>query len=172
MEEYWTPEEKRRLKEAGKISELADIALVVLDRMSVSSDNREITQICGPMTTGGLGNLRDNMALFEYAITVAGENGFYVFNQLPFQDGMVRILNWAPGQKVYRQEILEEFYRPIFASGKVQKTLFLPDWQSSHGASWEFELLGKLGIPRDDFPIELLTSARIVNHSSELGMKR
>ncbi len=159
MSRFWTGAEKKRLEQADTLSELADIALVILGRMA--EEKRKIVQICGPMTTGGFGNLDDNMKLFQYAIDVASDRGLHVFNQLPFQDAMKRIVQWFPNQP-YCQAILDNFYRPIFGSGYVQRTLFLPNWKTSHGASWEYGLVTELGLVVQEYPVEWLTAARIV----------
>jgi hypothetical protein len=97
------------------------------------------------------------MARFRQAIETASEHGLVVFNQLPFQDAIIRISSFDENSvDSYDMAILEVFYKRVFESGYVKKTLFLPDWQSSKGARWERELVSKLGIPIEEYPIEWL----------------
>ena len=46
----------------------------------------------------------------------------------------------------YWLPILDIFYKKVFESGYVSTALFLPDWQSSKGATWEKKLVSDLGI--------------------------
>ncbi len=154
MSEHWTEKEVNILKGISTLEELAEIAISIVTRMSVTG--KEIVQICGPMSTGGLGNLRDNMMRFSLAINKATENGIMVFDQTPFQNKIIQICSFKEGQGKYNYEILEIFYRKIFESGHVHRVLFLPGWEGSVGASWERELTIKLGLIVEDYPIEWL----------------
>ncbi len=153
MNNHWTDEEERRLEAADSFEELAEIALIILNRMA--GLGQPIVQICGPMSTGGFGNLDDNMKHFERAVEEAYKRGLTVFNQLPFQSAMKRILNWTPDQP-YELKILEVFYRRVFESGHIKRTLFLADWESSFGAVWERKLVAVLAIEIDEYPLEWL----------------
>jgi hypothetical protein len=151
--DYWTDVETKILKEVGSLEETGDLALVILERMKATG--REIVQICGPLTTGGLGSLDMNMARFEFAIRRAQRHDLLVFNQIPFQEAIITL---SPRRVAgeYNMGILEIFYRKIFESGHVSRTLFLPEWESSFGARWERELVTTLGISNEDFPEEWL----------------
>lgn len=154
MNEYWKEIEKEALKNTATLTETASIAISILVRMKESNGHQVVT-ICGPMSTGGLGNIEANMHRFRQAIDAAQDNGLVVFNQVPFQEAIVRITGYKEGSE-YCMDILEIFYRNIFESGYISKTLFLPGWQSSRGASWERELVTSLGIPAEEYPIEWL----------------
>jgi hypothetical protein len=130
---YWTEEEKRQAAEAATMSQLARVAFTILERMP-----RPIVEVCGPMSTGGVGTLEGNLARFRQAIVVLSRRGYNVFDQLPFQAEMLRIIQSRHVAKgSYCWEILEEFYRPIFTSGLIAQAFFLPDWRTSTGARWE-----------------------------------
>lgn len=154
MNEFWTQLETEALKAANSMEDTAEVALSILCKMR-GFNNDVIVQICGPMSTGGLGSLELNMFRFNRAIDVAQNNGIIVFNQVPFQEAMIRI---AEQRKIkgYFMDILEVFYRQVFESGLIKKGLFLPDWQSSVGASWERELMLELGIIVEEYPSEWL----------------
>jgi hypothetical protein len=153
MDEYWEVY-KEDLEMASTMGYLAAVANSVLFRMKKSKGPR-IVQICGPMTTGGLGSQEANMLRFKRAIVVAEHHGLAVFNQIYLEDAINRITGYKAGGE-YFVDILEILYRKIFESGYVNKVLFLPDWQSSVGACWERELLMKLGISIEEYPAEWL----------------
>lgn len=153
MRHYWIQEEHDAVKNVKTMDEAAEIALKILARMSAGE--KPIVQLCGPMTTGGLGDFEKNMARFNRAVKAAHERGLLVFDQVMFQEAMVRICNCKEGDP-YPMDILEVFYRKVFYSGHIGKTLFLSGWESSLGARWERELALKLQIPIEEYPEEWL----------------
>lgn len=161
MQHFWTEEDKARLARVATLEEAADVALAVLERMNqhASQHGREIVQVCGPMSTGGLGNIAANMAHFERAVNVLKHRGLLVFDQMPFQDAIIRICKYKEGDGKYHVEILEVFYRRIFESGHVKRAYFLRDWESSRGATWERWICTELGIIVDEYPDEWLQQA-------------
>ena len=153
MFRYWTSEQRQRLDTVTSLAEAGELAVEVLTGMKRSE--QAIVQVCGPMSTGGLGSLEGNMERFARAITVLEERDYLVFNQIPFQEAIVRLTYHHAGG-AYRIDILEVFYRRIFECGLVNRTFFLPDWESSTGARWEREFAGAIGIPIENFPHEWL----------------
>lgn len=146
---YWQEEEKHALKRSKSFEEMVQIATSILKRMP-----QPVVQICGPMSTGGAGNLEKNMKRFQIAINALNENGISVFDQITFQDAIVSLIKWTPDAP-YNMDILEVFYSGIFKSGLVAKAIFLPGWESSKGATWEREFLKSLNVPIEDYPPEL-----------------
>lgn len=150
MHNHWTEEEHNALEVAESMDALADIALTILSRMK--EHNKSIIQVCGPMTTGGFGKMVHNMELFEHVVANAEKDGYFVFNQLPFQDAMIRIIDFKENFSVYPMEILDVFYGKIFHSGYLSGVLFMPDYKqfkgytSSVGAVWEYERGKRLGM--------------------------
>lgn len=157
---YWTRKELLALESVKSMDNLAEIAITILARMS--KQKKPIVQICGPMSTGGFYNLSKNMRIFEHIISKAENAGHLVFNQIPFQKSIIKICNFKEDFTVYPIEILEIFYKKIFKSGFISKTLFIPDYKSfkgyksSKGASWEYELCKKEKICAEICPIEWL----------------
>ncbi len=131
-------EEKEQLKTTTSFEELTHIALHILERAP-----QPISQVCGPMTSGGLGSLEKNLAVFEKTVITLKERGEIVFNQLPFEDPMARI-------KLLKNKgglnLLETFYRPIFESGFIKRLYFMYGWENSSGSRWEFKTARNLGI--------------------------
>lgn len=153
MSGYWTEVEKSALLGVSSFDEAADVALIILGRMSKLG--KPIVQLCGPMSTGGFGTLELNMDHFRRAVDAAVDNGLTVFDQIPFQDVIVRLSDLRNSTE-YNTDILDIFYRRIFESGHISKALFLPGWRTSKGATWEREFVSRLGLPVDEYPSEWL----------------
>jgi len=153
MNGHWHDREIAALKRVASYDEAADIALTVLKRMHALGE--PVVEICGPISTGGLGSLEKNAERFRAAIRSAHERGLVVFDQMHFQDVIER-LSELHRNGSYDQDVLEVFYRRIFESGYIGKALFLPGWESSRGASWERALLTELGVPIEDYPLAWL----------------
>jgi len=124
---------------------LADIAITVLFAMP-----RDVTMVCGPITSGGLGMLALNLDRFCFAIDLLAASGENVFTQLPFERS-VRAIREFKHYNVKNDRLLQKFYLPIFRSGFVTRLCFLPLWKTSYGATWEHERAIELGIGRAYF---------------------
>lgn len=151
MKHFWTDGDHKRLQAVSSYEGAAEVALTILSRMNRTGN--EVVQICGPISTGGLGNLADNTARFQLAIDHAIHNGLMVFDQIPFQQTIVRLCRPKRDGGGYDWGILEIFYRKIFESGYVHRTLFLPGWEGSTGARWERKLVTKLGLIVEEYPL-------------------
>ena len=136
---YWTEQDFKDLEKCGNPTELLAIAMRVIGRMP----KENLGQVCGPITSGGKGNFVDNMALFNETIKRLHSDGHNVFDQMPFEDPMQSLKTKPDGKS---ENILIDFYQPIFKSGYIKKLYFMPDWESSKGARWEHDLANELGI--------------------------
>ncbi len=154
MHHQLTEAERARLLTLDSFREGVEIALASLVRLSDGEE--EIIQLCGPMSTGGRGSLAANMAYFEAAMRHAHDRGKRVFNQIPYQGMMIRLTSFREGMPVkeYNHQILEGFYRPVLASGLISAAVFLPDWRTSHGATWERSVAKEIGLPIIEYPPE------------------
>ncbi len=112
--------------------------------------------VCGPISTGGLGPIPANLERFHLAITTLTEAGYPIFTQMPYEEALHRIRDQSVGPGVYDNQLLEEFYLPLFESGKVEKMFFIPGWESSFGARWERGHAQRLGIEIFDLSENLL----------------
>lgn len=128
---FWTPSDRLRLRNSKTYADLANIALCILKRMP-----QPIGQVCGPITTGGVGTLLGNLREFRKTIRKLQRRGLNIFNQMPFE-GPMQIIRAFP--EMQGHNLLVEFYLPIFQSGLVKTLYFHPDWRSSGGATWEHE---------------------------------
>lgn len=138
--QFWTEAERDAIKQAQAFAELVPAALAVLERMP-----KPVSQVCGPISTGGLGSIEKNLAVFDAAIDRLIKQGIVVFDQMPFEEHFSRILNSQQGTR-QNNMLLEEFYRPIFESRHVSRLHFIHGWQSSEGADWEHQLGQQLGM--------------------------
>lgn len=139
MSNHWTEEDFIQMDKSVTYSDLYKVAVAVLERMP-----RPRAQMCGPISTGGVGSVEENLRRFEVAIEKLLKEKITVFDQLPFEMSIrkIRQLNNKEG---YDMDLLKDFYLPIFESRLVDALYFLPDWQSSTGAKWEHEQALRLG---------------------------
>lgn len=154
MHRKFTPAERRLLRAAADYHQLSEIALIVLREMA--THGRPIVMISGPMSTGGLGSFKANMKNFRKAVEQAKRRGVFVFDQMPFQDAMIRISRFVEGAK-YDKNILHVFYRTLLRSGLVNEVLFLEDWSSSKGARFERKECLAVGVPVEKYPMHWLS---------------
>jgi len=140
-EYYWTAVDFEILSKAQTMPELLAIASSVLDRMA-----QPVYLVSGSISTGGYGSIPENLQAFADAIRLVRVSGKTVFNQLPFEDKFTELSRKS--KMHYFRPILDEFFLPIFKSGKIKHIIFMKNWQSSTGARWEYTVAGELGIKR------------------------
>ena len=135
----WAQEELAILRRTKTYPELAKLALHLLKRMP-----QPIGQVCGPLTSGGLGTLEMNFMIFQATVKKLISEGINIFDQLPFEPHLLRI----KGSEYHNGELqlLEEFYGPIFNSRLVKTLYFIRGWKSSFGSSWEHKEAKRLKI--------------------------
>ena len=150
LPDYWFSHHLLEVQQAREIADLRRVALQILNRMP-----RPIVQVCGPLSTGGVGTLDGNLRRFERAIIVLKYRQFNVFDQMSFQPAMKRIADAAGGNGYY-WPIIDHFYEPIFRSGLISETFFLPDWENSTGTARERQIVNECGIPVTAFLEEWL----------------
>jgi hypothetical protein len=155
FDEHWTEAEIAALNKARSFRELSETGVVIAERMKQA--HNVVVMCIGPMTTGGLGDLSRNMDRFRRAIDFAKtkylSTGSNVFNQAVFQQKMIELIaaSLRPPQ-AYVQELLDEFYRPVFATRHIDGFLYFPDWDTSYGARWEVEVSREYGIHLFPYP--------------------
>jgi hypothetical protein len=150
-DDHWTDEDHHQIKMSPTLRHMADVGTVMIRRLRQRSLTGNVALLSGPMTSGGLENFEANMELFGHCIQLVRERGIVVFNQLPFQNGMIRILgagkklNYKPGDTDYPQNIMDDFYWPLLQAGDVTHLMLLPTWVTSNGSTQEVGMALRVG---------------------------
>jgi len=121
------------------LSKLVDEALLEISKM-----RPPIIQFCGPISTGGFGNVTDNLEYLYSVIQASTEKRMSVFNQVSYEKRLDQILK---DHHEYDYPLLDFFYNPILTSKKISGLVFLPLWETSVGSQWEHELGQSLHLP-------------------------
>lgn len=137
-EKYWTDENLKALQQVESFKELLTIWNKIFDRMP-----NGFIQVCGPIASGGLGSVEENLKVFDGTIRTLQQEGNIVFDQIPFEKPMQELKKKvSDGAKT----VLEDFYLPIFESGKIGQCYFIKGWETSVGANWEHDQAKRLDI--------------------------
>ncbi len=134
-----TSEHFARIEQSENFHALREVAEDILKQMAAP-----ISMVCGPISTGGFGDISLNMERFRLAISTLEALGHNIFNQIPFEPRIGAI--HFPGEDGYDWNILNHFYKPLFVSGFITRKFFIPNWETSVGARWEREQAALLGI--------------------------
>lgn len=137
---YWNEEEIKLLNNVESLPEMYDIAVNIIEKMP-----KPIIQVCGPITTGGVGNVSGNLKELNNKIFELQNNGLSIFDQSVFEDTTQKLTEKL-SKNEYFADVLTEFYLPLFEKGYIEELYFLPDWQTSKGATWEHEQAKRLGL--------------------------
>jgi hypothetical protein len=132
---YGDSEEK--YKEA--LSNLVDEALLEISRMKPP-----VIQFCGPISTGGFGNVTENLEYLNSVIQASINGGMSVFNQVSYERRLDQTLK---DHHEYDYPLLDFFYSPILTSMKISGLVFLPLWETSVGSKWEHDIGQSLHLP-------------------------
>ncbi|MCK9344584.1 MAG: DUF4406 domain-containing protein [Candidatus Pacebacteria bacterium] len=138
--QYWTESDFQKLEEATTIQEVFAVAKSVILRMPDS-----LAQVCGPITNGGKGSVEKNLEELDKAIDKLQKQGVLIFDQMPFEEPFRKIA-YRKTSTQHHDDVLNLFYEPIFKLGKIKTFYFLPGWEGSKGAIWEYHKAEELGI--------------------------
>lgn len=137
---FWQNEDFESLYTSKNIAEVFEIAKRIIMRMP-----ENIAQVCGPVTSGGKGNIKENLIHLNTSIKELQQKGIPIFDQMPFEETFHRIVKDKSLQQEY-VNILNDFYEPLFRLNKIKTLYFVPGWESSRGANWEYEKAKELKI--------------------------
>lgn len=121
------------------LSRLAEEAL-----SEISDLKPPVIQFCGPISTGGFGDVAENLDYLYSVVRASMDQGMSVFNQVSYERRLDKILR---DHHEYDYPLLDFFYNPILTSGKISGLIFLPLWETSVGSQWEHELGLSLRLP-------------------------
>ncbi len=125
--------------------------LVVRALADLSALPQPVVRVSGPLTTGGIG-YEGNLQRFAIAERKLREEGYTVFDYDGYEQGEGGLKDIYT--RVPHQTIMEEFHRPILASGLLKKAFQLPGWEDSKGARWEHDMFLREGIEVEELPAE------------------
>ncbi len=138
-DKYTTEEDLVAITSSNSFEEVVLIAETILARLP-----KPIGQICGPISTGNKLTPAENLVNIHRAITIFQQRDLVIFSQLPFERVFDKILgDYHSG---YDTPILQEFYHPLFRQKLIDYLIFLPGWEHSTGARWEYDCAKKLGV--------------------------
>ncbi|MEX2008458.1 MAG: hypothetical protein WD850_03145 [Candidatus Spechtbacterales bacterium] len=137
---HWTKEELEQVATMDSYEDMLALAMQILPRIP-----EPVVQVCGPISTGGMGSVADNFRIFDMAIELLIAGRENVFDQRPFEHAVQNIKRKGV-ETGYLMGLLDDFFLPIFETGYIAKFYFLPGWETSKGASWEYEQAKRLGI--------------------------
>ena len=156
-EEYYSSHDLERIRKAKTFAEIREVVLEVMARWGGN-----FCIVCGPMTSGGVGDFKRNLVYFGRAINWLVDRGERVLTQLSFEN-RVQQLKTKPRYRDGRK-LMPELYEPIFRSSLIVRAYFIPTfndprlkrlvsgWESSTGARFEHKLCQKLKIPIEYLP--------------------
>ncbi len=148
---YYTRKQIDSINVSESYKELLNVALNVLKSMP-----KPIVQVCGPISTGGLGSIEKNLEVLGRTIRKLESGDHHVFGQVPFEDKMQELKKEYVDDGKASDALLEEFYLPIFEAGFITEFYFINGWESSYGARWEREMAKKFNIKIIDLPKNFL----------------
>lgn len=150
---HYKEEHFKAVEAATTYEELSGVALDVLKSMP-----QPVIAVSGPISTGGAGNITQNLIIFEKTIQKLLDQGHNVFNNINPFEKTIQTLRQKFGKhpKEQNQILLDKFYFAIYTSGYIKKIYFIPGWESSHGATWEREIAKRYGIEIEDLPKDFL----------------
>lgn len=145
---------KKGLKEASDYQEfcqwLLDLGLWgcdYADELCKYYGVKNLFQICGPVSSGGLGTPEKNLEHLQAVAAKCEQAGLPIFNQAVFEPILGLAHQRWPAIKAttytnrdYVEEILILVYNIIFASGLIGGLALLPNAETSRGARWEFRM--------------------------------
>ncbi len=136
---FWQDYHYTQLESMRDFHDMFLLATSILENMP-----DPVAQVCGPISTGDR-SLEENIKIFHNSIKALTATGHVVFNQMPFQDAMMRVIaeNKING---YPFALLDEFFLPLFEFGKIRILHFLPGWEKSTGSRWEHDQGKRLGL--------------------------
>ena len=79
-EHYYTPEDYNEISQAKSFVDLRKVAEKIIKRIP-----SPVVQVCGPISTGGKGDIEANMHRFRNAIKYLRSMGLNIFYQLDFE---------------------------------------------------------------------------------------
>ena len=124
--------------------------LAGLRELRNTSGGEKIFELCGPITTGGVGSIQGNNDKMVRVVEKIRTMGHKVFAHTDYTKEILAIKSELQKHNrfyYYDWDLLYDCFDPLFASGLLDGLIFLEDFESSTGARWEYDMALKYGIP-------------------------
>jgi hypothetical protein len=148
MQTELNKKQKQKIANAESFITLLCVAMKSIKKEKKHHPKALVVELCAPISSGGKGNVKDNIAEMRKAVKALQKLPFILFNQLLYEEKIGQLKKVIEDKRKcpYVFEILLEFYEPLFESGVIDILVFMPNWHSSTGANWEYVKAKKLGI--------------------------
>ncbi len=148
---------EKLIKECSETDSFAELSRLAVAELRKFPDGAEV--VCGPISTGGRGDISINFKVFGATIAKLQKQGRPIFSQVPYEERIFSFRKrWQDSDPSragqYYMPILDEFYRPLFETKLIRKGWFIPGWESSFGARWERDKLIEVKADIVDLPTE------------------
>lgn len=129
---------------AVQADSLPALAMIALDELTKVGDNCAL--VCGPVSSGGMGNVDDNLGVFNATIASLRRTDPMVFDTLPFEAGIIGLRNAfednpANAGKSFLMPLMSEFYQPLCSHPSLTHAYFIPGWEASFGSTLQRGML-------------------------------
>jgi hypothetical protein len=149
---YFIAKHYSAIDNANTYKDLYIVAMDILKHMP-----HPIIMVCGPVSTGGVGDIHKNIEILNKTIIKLSSQGNHVFSQIPFEDKLQLLKEkFGRSHEEKAQILLDDLYLPIYKSGLIKKFYFIHGWESSHGARWERKIAATCQIEIEDLPKDFL----------------
>jgi hypothetical protein len=142
---FWTQDDWVKLHQTSEPKLLYEISLKVIRRIHHYA--APVGIVIGPMMNGGFDPVK-NFQIFEAAIQMIRMKGVAVFNQLVLLDSLV--FYSSPDQF----EIMSDLFIPLMRNASFQRVFAIEGWESSMGASMEYETFLECNINPELIPLK------------------
>ena len=92
MLEYYTEERILAIKKSQDYKDILLVAWDILEDMNDDFAPRLIAMLSGPISSSGKSSQIENLAIFSRAIQRISTGGLAVFDQMPFEDDIGRLV--------------------------------------------------------------------------------
>ena len=149
---------------AVQASSLSALAMIALEELTKVGDNCAL--VCGPVSSGGMGNVADNLAVFNATIASLRRADPQVFDTLPFEAGIIGLRNDfeadpANAGRSFLMPLMSEFYQPLCAHPALTHAYFIPGWEASFGSTLQRGMLIALKRRIVDLPADWSRTFRL-----------
>ncbi len=155
---HWTEEDWCTIQSICEPSEIYKILIRVSKKLK--HHYSPVGFVIGPVMTGGFDSEK-NMQVFDAAIQIVRMKGVAVLNQLYTIPALVRYTEQFQsvyGCNKYPDNIMSELFLPLISNAKFERIFAIEGWESSIGASMEYELCIQLGFSPEIVPINQILS--------------